>query len=99
MPTLKFYGVPKVFAAAMPLIGTFLSCHDMDTSATRFWAERWRRSGRDRFYVKKVTDSKSRRIAGVKNPVGVIHQFFPGEESASVNDENELRQYRFVLWR
>ena len=36
LPTLTFYGVPKIFAAAMPLIGTLYLAMTW-TSAIRFW--------------------------------------------------------------
>ncbi|HYB21553.1 MAG TPA: glycosyltransferase [Thermodesulfobacteriota bacterium] len=36
LPTLKFYGIPKAFATAMPLIGTFYLGMTW-TSALRFW--------------------------------------------------------------
>ncbi|PIP07490.1 MAG: glycosyl transferase [Syntrophobacteraceae bacterium CG23_combo_of_CG06-09_8_20_14_all_50_8] len=51
LPTLKFYGVPKIFAAAMPLIGTFYLAMTW-TSAIRFWLKEgaeWK----GRFYIKK----------------------------------------------
>ena len=51
LPLLKFYGVPKVFAAAMPLIGTFYLAMTW-TSAIRFWLKdgaEWK----GRFYIKK----------------------------------------------
>jgi len=38
LPTLTFYGVPKTFAAAMPLIGTSYLAMTW-TSAIRFWGK------------------------------------------------------------
>ncbi len=39
LPTLKFYGVSRVFALALPLIGSFYLAMTW-TSAIRFWAKR-----------------------------------------------------------